>query len=75
MCTPEFYVFDAELKLQYHGRFDSARPSPSTNTPVTGDELRAALDAVISGSPAPQAKPSIGCNVKWHPGNEPDYFG
>jgi hypothetical protein len=97
MCTPEFYCFDSELKLVYHGQFDDARApwplsyllfhrlehssmdyffcaGPGKNVPVTGRDIRDALDAIIAGkSPAP-AKPSIGCNVKWHPGNEPDYF-
>lgn len=72
MCTPEFYVFDADCKLQYHGQFDDARPG--NGKPVTGESLRAALDAIISGAPVPKARPSIGCNVKWHPGQEPDYF-
>jgi hypothetical protein len=73
MCTPEFYVFDANLRLQYHGQFDDARPR--SGTPVTGKDLRAALDAVLQGKPVPASRPSIGCNVKWHPGKEPAYFG
>lgn len=71
MCTPEFYVFDADLKLQYHGQFDDARPSKETQ--VTGRDVRAALDAVIDGKEVPKAPPSMGCSVKWHPGKQPDY--
>eukprot|EP00879_Flechtneria_rotunda_P014647 GHRR01015306.1.p1 GENE.GHRR01015306.1~~GHRR01015306.1.p1 ORF type:complete len:203 (+),score=70.72 GHRR01015306.1:111-719(+) len=75
-CTPEFYVFDADLKLTYHGQFDDARPK--NGKPVTGTDLRTAVDATLAGSPLPsdfKVKPSIGCNIKWHPGQEPDYFG
>jgi hypothetical protein len=72
MCTPEFYVFDADSKLQYHGQFDNARPG--NGALVTGKDVRTALDAVLSGTPVPQARPSMGCNVKWHPGKEPGYF-
>jgi hypothetical protein len=72
MCTPEFYVFDADLKLRYHGRFDDARPG--RDVPVTGNDLRAALDAIINGQTPAPGKPSMGCNIKWHPGNEPSYY-
>lgn len=72
MCTPEFYCFDSDLKLTYHGRFDASRPG--AGTPVTGNELRQALDATINGEAAPAGKPSMGCSVKWHPGQAPDYF-
>ncbi len=72
-CTPDFYVFDAEQKLAYRGQLDDSRPS--NNLPVDGRDLRAALDAVLaSESPAPDQTPSIGCNIKWQAGNEPDYF-
>ena len=73
-CTPEFYVFDHDMMLVYRGQFDdSRRNSP---TPVTGRDLRAALDAVLAGKPVPpEQTPSIGCNIKWKPGNAPDYFG
>lgn len=74
-CTPEFYIFDINQKLAYHGQFDDARPKSDTSPPVTGKDLRAALDAVVAGKPAPQTRPSIGCNIKWHPENEPDYYG
>ena len=72
-CTPDFFLFDAELKLVYRGQLDDSRPS--NNLPVDGRDLRAALDAVLlSDTPATDQKPSIGCNIKWIPGNEPDYF-
>lgn len=73
-CTPDFYVFDKDHKLVYRGQMDSSRPE--NGIPVTGEDLRAALDAVLSGkSIAELQRPSIGCNIKWKPGNEPDYFG
>jgi len=73
-CTPDFYVFDADRQLVYRGQLDGARPG--NNVPVTGADLRAALDAALAGRPpADDQKPSIGCNIKWKPGNEPDYFG
>jgi hypothetical protein len=72
MCTPEFYVFDADAKLQYHAQFDAARPGRA-GKPVTGRDLRAALDAVLEGKRAPAAPPSMGCGVKWHPGKQPAY--
>jgi peroxiredoxin len=73
-CTPDFYVFDKDRKLAYRGQMDSSRPS--SGMPVTGEDLRAALDAVLAGKPpAAVQKPSIGCNIKWKPGNEPPYFG
>jgi peroxiredoxin len=73
-CTPDFFLFDREQRLVYRGQFDDSRPGNSI--PVTGRDLRAALDAVLAGRPAGSAqKPSIGCNIKWKPGNEPEYFG
>ncbi len=72
-CTPEFYVFDGQQKLRYHGQYDDARPTNAV-TP-TGRDVRAALDAVLAGAPVPRGAPSLGCNIKWHPGNEPSYFG
>ena len=73
-CTPEFYLFDASQKLYYRGQFDESRPKNSL--PVTGKDLRAALTALLSGAPAPtDQRPSLGCNIKWKKGNEPDYFG
>ena len=72
-CTPDFFVFDAARTLAYRGQFDSSRPG--NGQPVTGADLRAALDAVAAGKPAPAKQvPSIGCNIKWRAGNEPDYF-
>jgi peroxiredoxin len=71
-CTPDFYVFDKDRKLAYRGQMDASRPD--SGKPVTGADLRAALDAVLAGNPAPvDQKPSIGCNIKWKPGNEPLY--
>jgi thiol-disulfide isomerase/thioredoxin len=72
-CTPDFFVFDAGRALLYRGQLDDSRPS--NGKPVTGADLRAALDAALSGRRAPaEQMPSIGCNIKWKPGNEPDYF-
>lgn len=73
-CTPDFFVFDGDRKLVYRGQLDASRPS--NKMPVTGADLRAALDAVLEGRAVPaNQKPSIGCNIKWRPGNAPDYFG
>lgn len=72
-CTPDFYVFDGEGKLAYRGQMDDSRPG--NDRPVTGADLRAALDAVLAGeAPDEDQTPSIGCNIKWRPGKEPDYF-
>ena len=72
-CTPEFYLYDGARKLVYRGQLDDSRPK--NDIPVTGKDLRAALDAVLSGKPvSPEQKPGIGCNIKWKPGNEPDYY-
>lgn len=71
-CTPDFYLFDANHKLAYRGQLDPSRPR--NNTPVTGSDLRAAIDAVLAGRPVPEPQlPSIGCNIKWKAGNAPDY--
>ena len=71
-CTPDFFLFDKEQKLAYRGQMDSSRPGNSE--PVTGNDLRAALDAVLAGRPAAtDQRPSMGCNIKWKPGNEPRY--
>jgi peroxiredoxin len=70
-CTPEFYVFDKPQKLMYRGRLDGS--SPGNDVPATGNDLRAALDAVLAGKPvSADQKPSMGCNIKWKPGNEPE---
>ena len=72
-CTPDFFVFDEDRRLVYRGQMDDSRPGGKT--PVTGADLRAALDAVLEGEPMPEEqKPSMGCNIKWRAGNEPDYF-
>ncbi len=72
-CTPDIYLFDKSRKLVYRGQFDDSRPG--NGVPVTGKDLRAALDAVLSGKPVPpNQKASMGCNIKWKSGNEPDYF-
>jgi thiol-disulfide isomerase/thioredoxin len=76
-CTPDFYVFDGQRRLVYRGQLDDSRPPGRSTTPVpvTGRDLRAALDALLAGRPVPaDQKPSIGCNIKWKPGNEPDYY-
>ncbi len=73
-CTPDFFLFDGDFKLVYRGQFDDARPR--NDEPVTGKDLRAAADALLAGRPIPEdQKPSLGCNIKWKPGNEPDYYG
>lgn len=72
-CTPDFFVFDKDRKLAYRGQLDGSRPGNGVN--VTGADLRAALDAVLAGRSPPEKQiPSIGCNIKWREGNEPDYF-
>ena len=72
-CTPDFFVFGDDGALAYRGQVDPSRPGNSV--PVTGADLRAALDAVLAGEPVPEPQiPSLGCNIKWRPGNEPDYF-
>ena len=73
-CTPDIYVFDGARKLVYRGQFDDSRPE--NGIPVTGRDLRAAIDAVLEGKAvSAQQKASIGCNIKWKAGNAPDYFG
>lgn len=82
-CTPDFFLFDADHKLVYRGRFDETRPKriesgvyDSSDNPATGAELTAAVSALLAGKTInPTQLPSLGCNVKWKPGNEPDYFG
>jgi thiol-disulfide isomerase/thioredoxin len=72
-CTPDFFLFDKDRRLVYRGQFDDSRPR--NDVPVTGKDLRAAADSVLAGSvPAMQQKASIGCNIKWKVGNEPEYF-
>ena len=69
-CTPDFFLFDAGRRLVYRGQLDGSRPG--NEVAVTGEDLRAALDAGLAGRPPldPQ-RPSLGCNIKWKPGNEP----
>ena len=72
-CTPDFFLFDGDRKLAYRGQLDASRPG--NEIPVTGADLRAAIDALLSGHPVPtEQRPSLGCNIKWKPGNEPAYF-
>jgi peroxiredoxin len=71
-CTPDFFLFDDAHGLVYRGRFDAA--TPGNSEPVTGEELRAACDALLDGEPiADEQRPSVGCSIKWKAGNEPDY--
>jgi peroxiredoxin len=73
-CTPDLYLFDQDRRLVYRGQFDGSRPG--NNVPVTGEDLRAAVDAVLSGRPvSTEQRASMGCNIKWKTGNAPDYFG
>ena len=79
-CTPDFFLFDGTRRLVYRGQLDSSRPGRGADRPgsgaLNGADLRAALDAVLAGQPVnPEQRPSIGCNIKWKPGNEPAYFG
>jgi len=72
-CTPDFFLFDGDRRLVYRGQLDDARPG--RDTPVTGRDLRRALDALLAGQPiASEQLPSMGCNIKWQPGNAPEYF-
>jgi peroxiredoxin len=73
-CTPDFFLFDKDRKLVYRGQLDDSRPG--NGVPVTGKDLRAALDATLAGAtPVSEQRASLGCNIKWKVGNEPDYFG
>jgi peroxiredoxin len=72
-CTPDFYLFDGERRLVYRGQLDESRPG--NEKPINGADLRRALDSVLAGEkPTADQKPSVGCNIKWRPGNEPAYF-
>ena len=72
-CTPDFFLFDSEMRLVYRGQFDASRPK--SNEPVTGVDLRNAADAVLAGSViADEQIPSVGCSIKWKDGGAPDYF-
>lgn len=73
-CTPDLFLFGADRTLVYRGQFDGSRPGNDVS--VTGEDLRAAADAVLAGeAPTRDQRPSLGCNIKWRPGNEPDYYG
>ncbi|MBA3856150.1 MAG: thioredoxin family protein [Cyanobacteria bacterium PR.3.49] len=73
-CTPDFFLFDEKRKLSYRGQLDGARPGNSI--PVTGEDLRAAIDCLLQDKPvSADQKPSAGCNIKWKAGNAPSYFG
>jgi thiol-disulfide isomerase/thioredoxin len=73
-CTPDFFLFDGDRRLTYRGQLDDSRPGNSK--PVTGRDLRTAIAATVAGEPVPEPQiPSIGCNIKWKPGNAPGYFG
>ncbi len=72
-CTPDFFLFDQNRALIYRGQLDESRPG--SEKPVDGADLRAAINAALADKPInPEQRPSIGCNIKWKPGNEPDYF-
>ena len=72
-CTPDFYLFDADQLLVYRGQFDGSRPGNDISP--SGQDLRDACDRLLTNkTPSPEQLPSIGCNIKWKPGNEPDYF-
>lgn len=72
-CTPDFFLFDKNRKLVYRGQFDDSRPH--NGIPVTGKDLRGAIEALLGGKPvSSEQKASLGCNIKWKPGNEPEYF-
>ncbi len=73
-CTPDLFLFDGDLRLYYRGQIDDSRPSNGME--VTGKDIREAMESMLALKPAPSLqKPSIGCNIKWKPGNAPDYFG
>jgi peroxiredoxin len=73
-CTPDFFLFDAQRHLVYRGQLDDSRPG--NGVPVTGSDLRSAIDALLAGEPLPhEQKPSLGCNIKWKPGNTPAWWG
>jgi hypothetical protein len=73
-CTPDIYVFDEDRCLAYRGQFDGSRPG--NDVPITGSDLRAAINALLAGRPVSDDQvPSMGCNIKWKAGNEPEYFG
>lgn len=72
-CTPDFFLFNENEELVYRGQFDSSRPG--NDEPVTGEDLREAVEKLMDGTTKEEQRPSMGCNIKWKPGNKPDYFG
>lgn len=73
-CTPDFFLFDADRRLVYRGQLDDSRPG--NQIPITGRDLRSAMDALVAGQAVGERqKPSLGCNIKWRQGNAPEYFG
>jgi len=73
MCTPDFFLFDSDRSLVYRGRLDGSRPN--TGVPVTGEDLRTAIEATLAGEPVPEEQyPSMGCSIKWKTGKTPAYF-
>ena len=71
ICTPDFFLFDSARRLVYRGRFDAS--TPGNTQPVTGSELRAAVDALLEGRRLEQQLASLGCSIKWKPGNAPEW--
>lgn len=72
-CTPDFFLFNRDKKLVYRGQFDNARPG--NQEPISGEDLTTAVNALLAASPVSRIqKPSMGCNIKWKPGNEPNYL-
>ncbi len=72
-CTPDFFLYDSNRRLYYRGQLDDSRPG--NDKPVDGRDLRAAIDTLLAGGPPPSdQRASMGCNIKWKPGNEPDYY-
>ena len=72
-CTPDFFLYDSQRKLVYRGQFDASRPN--NDMPVDGSALQSAVDAALGGQPVTTEQvPSLGCNIKWKSGQEPDYF-
>lgn len=72
-CTPDPFLFDADRRLVYRGQLDGSRPG--NDVPVTCEDIRRAIDAVLEGRPVPaDQRPAVGCSIKWRPGNEPEYL-
>lgn len=71
VCTPDFFLFDAARKLAYRGQFDASRPG--NGSPVTGSDLRAAVEGLFAGNIIAEQIPSVGCSIKWKPGQAPEW--